>query len=70
MPCPRSGGLVPTLQKVAAQAVLEGVLEDLLPQVVNGYTFRRGSDVAVALIPQHLAVERWREQGVPAHAPD
>lgn len=58
-------GLFPTLQKVAARAMLEGMPDRLLPHDVNGYMYRRNSGVSLALMRLRLAVERWREQGIP-----
>lgn len=58
---PRSVGFVPILQKVDARAMLE----DHLRQTKHADTYRRWSDVALASMPLRLAVERWRQQGLP-----
>lgn len=44
---------------------MEAALEDLLPQTVNAYGFRRGSTTALAIMPLRLLVERFREMGLP-----
>lgn len=56
----RPVGLVSALQTVAARSLLG---EDVLPQTVNASGFRRGSDIALAVMPVRLLAEHHREMG-------
>lgn len=58
-------GLVLAMQDVASKSLLKATLKDLVPQAVDAHCFRWGAEMALALMPLHLLVERYRELGLP-----
>lgn len=60
---PRPLGLALWLQKVAARALLESALADLLPQAMNGYALRRALDISLVVMPLRILVEKPRSMG-------
>lgn len=64
---PSAVGLVSMLQRAAARCMLQAIGEDICPQRINGYAYRKGGSVDLAMTPMRLVVEKCKERGEPLH---
>lgn len=51
------------VSRVAARAILNSMGSALKPELSNGYAYRRGGRVDLAIMPTRLAADERREQG-------